>query len=372
MINALMVQCSNAGVAWYRLTTWANAAHRNSAFSVRQPWWDKALTETHPWEVDITDPSYKHRLRAELDDYSRKANVLVSQMCHTADALYELVRMKVERNIPLVTEIDDDILHTPTYNPAYAVYGQGSIFRKLALDQFRMSDAMIVSTPYLAEVYSEYNRNIYVVPNSLDFRIYDNLKHRRNKDVIRIGWAGGASHVEDLRIVEPVVHRILAKHPTVRFCFVHGIPDFFRNLDRVETVTDFTRIDRWPQFLASRAFDINLAPLVDSAFNRGKSNLRWLEFAGIKVPTVASKVGHFAETLTNGEDVILCSTEDEWFKALSALVSDENARRKMGKNANAKARRDFNVDINIQKYRAALEEIADRGHVVKMPTEATA
>lgn len=368
-ISALFVPTTNAGVQQYRFTNFTTAAFRNKAFNALQLWWDKSATETAPWEVEIDDPAYKHRIKAELDDHAKKADVLVSQMCHTEGALIELVRLKVENKIPLVTEIDDDIMHTPTYNPANAVYKQGSgaPFRRIAIDQFRMSDAMIVSTPYLAEVYSEFCQNIYVVENSLDFRIWDNLRHRRNKDVIRIGWAGGASHDEDIRIVEPVVHKILAKHPTVSFTFVHGIPQFLRRIDRVEAVNDFTRIDRYPQFLASRGFDIGIAPLVDSAFNRGKSNLRWLEYAGMKVPCVASRVGHFAETITQAEDGLLCETEAEWMDSLSWLISDENARRKMGKNANQTARKNFNVDLNIQTYRQALEEIRDRGQVIKMP-----
>ena len=39
--------------------------------------------------------------------------------------------------------------------------------------------------------------------------------------------------------------------------------------------------------------DINLAPLVDSIFNRAKSEIKWIEAALVKVPTVASKIGAF-------------------------------------------------------------------------------
>ena len=366
MINALFIQCSNSGVAHYRLTTWSSAAHRNKAFFARQPWWSKELTETHPWEIDLEDTIIRRQLLGELDSYMKVADIVICQMVHTRAALTVLEGMKAMYKIPLVTEMDDNMLSTPAYNPASAVYGNGSHLRALAIEQMRMSDALIVSTPGLKETYSEFNDNIYIIPNSLDFRVYDNLRHKRNKDIIRIGWAGGASHSEDLRIIEPVIHKILAKHPTVRFCFVHGIPDFLRNIDRVDLVSEFTRIDRWPQFLASRAFDINLAPLVDSAFNRGKSNLRWLEFAGMKVPTVASKVGHYAETLTQAEDALLCETEEDWLHSLSWLISDESARKKIGKNANKKARADFNADVNIFKYRDALLEIKERGQVVKI------
>ena len=365
-VSALFLQTSNAGVAHYRIHAWALAAHRMKSFYSFAPWFDKTLTQTHPWEVDLDDSIQRRRLLGELNEHVQKADVVVSQMVHTRAALTVLEGMKAMYKIPLVTEIDDNMLSTPLYNPASAVYGQGSHFRALAIEQFRMSDALVVSTHYLKEVYSEFCPNIYVVPNSLDFRVWDNLRHKRNKDVIRIGWAGGASHDEDLRIIEPVVHKILAKHPTVRFCFVHGIPDFLRNIERVETVSDFTRIDRYPQFLASRGFDIGIAPLVDNAFNRGKSNLRWLEYSGLKVPTVASKVGHFAETITQESDGLLCETEKDWFDSLSFLISDENARRKMGKNANQTARKKFNVDVNIMGYREALDEVAARGQVVKI------
>jgi glycosyltransferase involved in cell wall biosynthesis len=332
------------------------------------PYWDKSLTETHPWEVDIDDPIYRSRLLAEIDFYVKKADIVVCQMVHTDSALELLKGIKVMYpHIPLVSEIDDNILSTPTYNPADSVYQPGSHFRRIAVEQFTLSDAMVVSTENLKEVYGEFNQNIYVIPNSLDFRIWDNLKHRRNTDFVRIGWAGGASHDEDLKIIEPVIHRILAENSAVKFCFVHGIPQFLRNIDRVECVSQFTRIDRYPQFLASRAIDINLAPLVDNAFNRGKSNLRWLEFAGMKVPTIASDVGHFRETITPLEDGMLCDTEDEWFDSLSWLIKDEQSRRKMGKNANALARRKFNVESNCFEYARVLAEIKGRGQVIKVP-----
>lgn len=371
-IAALMLQSSNAGVAHYRLESWAKAACRTRASNLFLPWWDKALTETHPWEVDIDDGRYKHRILSELNDHVQKADVVVAQMTHTRSALDLLWAMRDAYKVPIVSEIDDNILSTPGYNPANSVYQPGSHFRALAVEQFKLSDAMIVSTPYLQEVYADLNANIHVVPNSLDFRIWDNLKHRANKDCVRIGWAGGASHEDDLRLIEPVVRRILEKYPEARFCFVHGIPKFLRGIDRVEEFHDFTRIDRYPQALASRSFDIGLAPLVDNAFNRAKSNLRWLEYAGLKVPCVASKVGHFAETITHAEDGMLCEGEDEWIKSISWLIEDAASRRRMGKAANQKARRQFNVDANVFDYAKILAGIVAADKAKKEAQEASA
>ena len=366
MIKALFVPCSNAGVSYYRMNVWANAAHRLKTGSFFMPFWDKSATESHPWEVDIVDSQFKQRILEELWDHSKKADIVVFQMLHTQPGLDLFMAMKQALpNTPMVTEQDDNYLSTPSYNPADSFYGPGSYFRSIATQQMKMSDAMVVSTPYLKEVYGDFCENIEVIPNSLDFRIWDNLKFRRNKNIIRIGWMGGYSHEDDLKIIEPVIHKTLDAHPSVRFCFVHGVPSFLKGISRVETVNKWSRIDRYPQFLASRSFDIGLAPLQDNSFNRSKSNLRWLEYAGLKVPCVASKVGHFAETITQAEDGLLCENERDWLDSLDWLIADEAARKKIGKNANAKARRDFNVDINVANYVAVLKEIAAGGQVVR-------
>jgi processive 1,2-diacylglycerol beta-glucosyltransferase len=399
MISALFISCSNAGVAFWRMQSFVSAAHRVKAGFFLMPWWDKSLTSTHPWEVDLEDPLYKRRIHDELWDHAQKADVIVFQMVHTPAALETIRGLQsalsrcrcghfmghhqnesgpcggegcrcsgavFKSRTPIVSEIDDNILSTPTYNPADSVYQPGSMFRSIAVEQFKMSDAMVVSTPYLQEVYGEFCENIQVVPNSLDFRIWDNLKHRRNTDLVRIGWAGGASHEDDLRIIEPVVRKTLEAHRNVRFCFVHGIPEFFKDVERIEAFHQFTRIDRYPQFLASRGFDIGLAPLVDNAFNRAKSNLRWLEYAGLKVPCVASNVGHFAETIRNGVDGVLCSDEYEWTSALNDLILNPVTRKSIGTAANRRARKDFNVDSTVHHYAKILQEIVDKGPVVKI------
>jgi len=365
---ALFVPTSNAGVSYYRMWTWAVAAHRQRAMNVNCLWWKKDQNETHPWEVDIEDPRYRSRIVGEIWAHFQKADVVVFQMVHTQAALDLFLAMKEASaarggKVPVLVEIDDNMLSTADYNPASSVYGPGSYFRDVAVKQFRAADGLIVSTPYLKEVYSELNKNIEVVQNSLDFKVWRGLK-RAKRPGIRIGWAGGASHEGDLKIVEPVVHNILKKYRDVRFSFVHGIPDFLRGIPRVECVTHFSRIDKYPAFLAARGWDIGIAPLVDNAFNRGKSNLRWLEYAGLGIPCVASNVGHFKETLKNGVDAYLANSNEDFEAYLSRLIERRSERTAMGARANDRARRDFNTDVSVFDYEQILRRFASRGQVV--------
>lgn len=366
-LKVLFIPTSNSGVGYYRSWLWAVAAQRNRAFFADCLWYTYEATETASWEVDITDPRYSARIMGELDAKVRMADVVVMQMVHTPAALNLFLSIKeAYPHIPVVAEIDDNMLSTADYNPAAPFYDPGSKFRAVAVQQFKSADAMIVSTANLAEVYSEFNANIHVVHNSLDFDVWNKVQRKSRPGIVRIGWMGGASHVEDLRLIEPVVRNILAKHKNARFTFVHGIPEFFKGVRGVECVSKFTRIDKYPKFLGQRGFDIGIAPLVDNAFNRGKSNLRWLEYAGMRVPCVASNVGHFKETLRSGTDCLLADNAGDFETMLDVLIRNRDMRTRMGLQAYERARRDFNIDKNVFAFEEILRGIVDKGQTVKI------
>lgn len=361
-IKVLFIPTSNSGVSFYRLWSWAVAAHKNRTMLAECLWFQYDMNTTHPWEVDLQDPAHYARIMAEMNAKVRMADVVVMQMVHTAAALNLFLTIKeAYPHIPVLAEIDDHMLSTAEYNPASAFYAPGTDFRRLAVEQFASADAMIVSTPYLREVYSELNENIRVVPNSINFKLWDAHPRKKFKDQVRIGWAGGASHSEDLRIIEPVIHKVLEQNANARFVFVHGIPDFLRNIKRVECVSKFSRIDKYPKFLAGQGFDIGVAPLVDNAFNRGKSNLRFLEYGAMRVPCVASDVGHFKETVNTNSDGLLCKDEKEWIDSLNHLIRNKDERKRLGNGAYNRIRKDFNVDVNVFEYEKILRAVIEKG-----------
>ena len=359
-LRALFIGTLNAGVTQWRMNNFVQAAYRNRTADFYLPFWDKNQNDVARWQFDLAAHELKPRIMGELNDHIQKADIVVMGMIHTPEALNLFHSIRgAYKHIPVVVECDDNFVSTSVGNPAHDSYAPGTAFRELAIDQFRSADAMVVTTPYLKMVYSDFCDDVRVVPNCIDFSVWDKVQRVR-KPGIRIGWAGGASHNDDLKIIEPAVHQILAKHPDVTFVFVHGIPHFFKDIKRIECVQKFERIDKYPRFLGRQDFDIGLAPLVDDAFNRSKSNLRWLEYSALKVPTVASNVGHFKATIRNGEDGLLVENGD-WFAALESLIKDTAKRKAMGKAAYARIRKDFNVDIETEKYAQILSEISLRG-----------
>lgn len=357
-LRALFISTLNSGVVYWRMFNFVQSAYRNRTARFYLPFWNKDQTETAPWEYDLAKPELRQRILGELNDHIQKADIVVMQMVHTPDALNLFHSIRgAYRNIPVVVECDDNFVSTSVGNPAHDAYAPGTDYRGLAIEQFRAADAMIVTTPYLRQVYLDFCDEIHVVPNCIDFTVWDKIQ-KVKKPGIRIGWAGGASHNDDLRSIETDVHRILEKYSDVTFVFVHGIPPFFKGFNRIECVLDFKRIDKYPGFLARQDFDIGLAPLVDDAFNRSKSNLRWLEYSALKIPTIASNMGHFKSTIRNGIDGILT---DDFYGAMEELVNDSKKRKAIGRAAYDRIRADFNVDIETEKYAKILSDLAYKG-----------
>jgi glycosyltransferase involved in cell wall biosynthesis len=120
-------------------------------------------------------------------------------------------------------------------------------------------------------------------------------------------------------------------------------------------------INRYAPFAASFGFDIGLAPLVDCNFNRSKSNLRWLEYSALKIPTIATDISHFTQSITPFQDGILIQDNnlDKWKEAIELLIVDKNLRENIGRNAYKRVKKDFNVERNAPKYLRLLKKLAE-------------
>ena len=135
-------------------------------------------------------------------------------------------------------------------------------------------------------------------------------------------FSGSITHNEDFDLVIPSLVKIFEKYPQV-YLKIAGILDVPNALDPYKERLITSGFVDWRELPAVMAeCDIVLAPLVDTIFNRAKSENKWVEAALVKIPTIASNIGAFAEKIQNNETGILVNNTDaEWFKALNLLVS---------------------------------------------------
>lgn len=384
-----MIPASTDGVNYYRLATWAFEMRKYRNTIVDLLWFRYQIdpSNIHPWQEDMRSdqPSgdapgltIGQYLRACIDRACELADVVIWHPMYYSWTLEFFLEMKHKHQKPFIVEVDDNYVDVPPWNEAFHSFRNGSQFRTLSLDAMRNADAIMVTTPHLGELYTAYNDNVYVIENSLDFKGdrkfvgWDTVSVRKHKGT-RMGWIGGRAHFDDLMMVAPMLREILEENPDVTLCLINSAikhscellnkPYPFEGLRNVMYADRSVAINRYAQFMSSFGFDIGLAPLVDCNFNRSKSNLRWLEYSALKIPTVATDISHFSQSVESGKTGFLIKENnlDSWKTTLEELIGSASIREQIGRNAYQRVKKDFNVARNAPKYLRLLKQLANTG-----------
>ena len=153
--------------------------------------------------------------------------------------------------------------------------------------------------------------------------------YSQTSNIVKIGYfSGSISHNENFELIKPAIKQLLTKYSNVQLHIVGilDIPQDMKPFENQIVTHDYVDWDKLPALISE--VDINLAPLVDSIFNRAKSEIKWIEAALVKVPTVASKIGAFSDTVVDGETGLL-ATDEQWFDKLEDLVLSPELRQKI-------------------------------------------
>lgn len=241
-------------------------------------------------------------------------DVMVFYRAHFPLAM-KLVPWCKQHSIRVVFDTDDALDLVPQQSIYYK-----ALQPRLPLYQFLLAEADIVTTTTetLASHLRKSNPNVLVIPNSVDAEEWTEACPAKSDDV-RIGWSGGNNHFDDLALMLDAVREVQKKN---RFMFVlqgicadDSIENFYESqieqFGKAFAQTAFARsIKNALQKLAGirtefhpfvppaehanavRALnlDIGLAPLLDDAFNRNKSCVKFYEYAMSGAVTVASNV----------------------------------------------------------------------------------
>jgi glycosyltransferase involved in cell wall biosynthesis len=247
--------------------------------------------------------------------------------------------------LPLYFELDDLIFDLDDYaaNPnligldqptAKALFDGATLYRQ-ALQRCKN---VIASTPYLAERMRVAGGGTSAcIENALDtvtLRVAADAPGRPEDGRIRILYGSGTrTHDADFAFVAPALKRVADEHRNVDIVLV-GELNPPKSLLAPGTQVQQLPACPYPEYLGLLAqSDIAIAPLVPATFNEAKSNIKFLEAAAVGVPSVCSPRSAFATAIRSGETGFLAETPDEWYEALTALVTDRDLRRRIGSAA---------------------------------------
>lgn len=216
----------------------------------------------------------------------------------------------------VAVDLDDDFWSIPEDNPAHRLATPELLAR---LEQcLAMADVVTVSTSALAERVSEHTKSpIRVVgnfvPEALTKRPLPVLRGHK----ITVGWAGSPTHLGDWQANAAGILAALEYSNRIDF---HVVGSDYRgslSQDRRAPLGRHTPFQRdIVDYYSALDFNVALAPLAYTEFNRSKSDIRILESAAIGAVPVMSSWGPYAK------DSGRHAEPDGWRQHIADLVSD--------------------------------------------------
>lgn len=274
----------------------------------------------------------KEAIKEHGDNYFQAYDVVVCKYVATPEDVASILKWRENApNTKVFLDIDDNVFEIPETSSAHVYWGedQQALFAYAAHEV----DGLICSTQHLADYFSALNDNIYVIPNKIN---PEQWKQKRKSGPVKIGWTYSSTHMPDIEAIGTALTQIKEKYPDV---VIQGTNLYMDGVEPLEGC----RFKDLPKYLCDLKWDIAIGPLMDNEFNKGKSNIKWLESTMSGSVFVCSPVKPYSDTIEDGKTGFFATSEKEWVEILSKLIEDKKLRQKVQRNAKKVVMEKYNI-----------------------------
>jgi glycosyltransferase involved in cell wall biosynthesis len=106
-----------------------------------------------------------------------------------------------------------------------------------------------------------------------------------------------------------------------------------------------------------QCFDIGVAPLINDEWALGKSGCKVIQYMGMGIPVVASRVGIYTEIMNDGVNGFLADSDEEWIEKLSQLIENEALRQRFGSMGRKTVEERYSLKVNGPKLLEVLQKV---------------
>lgn len=201
---------------------------------------------------------------------------------------------------------------------------------------------------YLAEHARRYNKNVNIIPTSLDIEKYE-LAVEKPKESMDLVWIGSSSTKKHLITVLPALENAAKKIPALRLKI---IADFSFHSDILDI--DPVRWSEKTEAADLSSSHIGIAPLPDNLYTQGKCGLKVIQYMAAGLPVVSSPVGVNKDMVEDGVSGFLANDDDDWLLALQKLADNPNLQVSMGEAGRKRCLEHFTLQATFQKMNTLL------------------
>jgi glycosyltransferase involved in cell wall biosynthesis len=325
---------------------------------------------------------------------------------------HRLIQMLNSLGIITVCDIDDYWMPGKEH-PIHDIIRVNKINEKI-IANLKVSKYVTTTTTLFADEIKKANKNVVVFPNAINPNEPQFKEPTEDSDRLRIGWLGGSSHLHDIQLLDNGFSKVTSYKDKVQYVLcgfdTRGTVTEInaqtgehtkRNILPPETVwaqyekiftQNFSIISEdykkhllkynqesysnemnesylrvWTKPVTSYAknyskFDVSLAPIKNTMFNRMKSQLKVIEAGFYKKALIASEIGPYTidlkHCLENGDFVdgnaMLVKevrNHSDWAKYIEKLIKNPNLVKDMGERLYETVKDKYDLNV-VTKTRA--------------------
>lgn len=288
------------------------------------------------------------------------ADVMIFQR-QTAQPMLDRMYRAQDEGVKLIYDIDDDLFNVPAHlGHAYEYFRR--LDTRVRLGKFlQTADLVTASTEPLAQALRQRSDTpVMVVPNALDLDLWHPFD-RPPKDHISLGWMASPSHLWDVPLVEDALVQLLGEYPTLHVTIL-GWADTYQALPKLRPYEARVNAGRWqktrelPEYLSY--FDVGLAPLLATEFNRSKSGVKALQYWANGTPVVCSDEPPYTAVIADGVDGLYASpTPHSWYTNLKFLIDNPEIRVRMGQAGRHKLETRYSMRQGAENWISACRKV---------------
>jgi glycosyltransferase involved in cell wall biosynthesis len=324
-----------------------------------------------------------------------------------------LLKTLNDMGIITIVDIDDYWMPGPEH-PIYDLIKNHKIHEKIVAN-LKAARYVTTTTNLFANEIRKINKNVIVLPNAIDPKEPQFNEPTLESDKLRVGWLGGSSHLHDLKLIEGSLSKfnledrkdlqiylcgfdtrgtiteinrdtgeqkqrpirpeetVWNKYEQIVTTNRMGLSEDYINYlmkfkeEEFPNQYDQPYVRVWTRPVQSYAknyskFDVSLAPIKNTMFNRMKSQLKVIEAGFYKKALIASEIGPYTldlkHALKNGEfsdgNALLVNenrNHSDWYKFIKKLKTNRNLVTDLGERLYETVKDTYDLN-NVTKTRA--------------------
>lgn len=298
----------------------------------------------------------------QLEHFEKGADLFMYNREIPDHALAQIKELQLTHGFKICVDMDDFWI-LDEYHVLYEQYKKNGTTQR-QISHLQEADVVLTTHSRLAELIKPLNKNVHVCPNAIPHKGQYDIE-RTPHYLTRLFWQGSDTHKHDIGILQEPIERlrtIASKIKMVMSGYAEGneewdsmVMTYTAGLKHQYKLIPYAPVDSY--YHAYKEADICLVPLVNSAFNRHKSNLKVLEAANLGLPVIASAVHPYLDMPLN-----YCKSANDWTRHIKRLVNFPKRQKEEGLKLKDFCDQHYNFEKINKERRQILEYVASKSH----------